>query len=248
MTETGEAKRRGDRPIGFRPMYRQVKEKLVGRIADGTWAPGMMVPSEVQVAADLGVSQGTVRKAMDEMAAESLLVRRQGRGTFVACLDDARILFQFFRIVPDVGERALPDSKVLSVSRVIDPEAAGRLGLASDAPIVDVERVRYLGDIACIHERIALPAVLFPDIESGPPLPNNIYALFASRYGVTVAGARERLKAVAAGPRQVELIGASPGEPLMAIDRLATGLDEAPVEWRRSWCRTVAHHYVNDLR
>lgn len=239
---------REGRAIGFMPMYRQVKETLVGRIADGTWPPGLMVPSEAQVAAGLGVSQGTVRKAMDEMAAENLLVRRQGRGTFVACLDDARVLFQFFRIVSDDGERTLPDSRVLSVSRGTDPEAASRLGLAPDAGIVCVERVRSLGVVACIHERIALPADMFPGIEAGPPLPNNIYALFATRYGVTVAGARERLKAVAAGPRQAELLGAAEGEPMIAVDRLATGLDGASVEWRRSWCRTIGHHYVNDLR
>ncbi len=206
-----------------------------------------MVPSEIQVAAELGVSQGTARRAMDEMASESLLVRRQGRGTFVACLDDARILFRFFRMVADDGERVLPDSRVLSVGRRPDPEAAERLRLAPGSDVIDIERVRYLDRMACIHERVALPASMFPGIEDGPPLPNNIYALFATRYGVTVAGATERLKAVAAGPRQAELLGAAPGEPMLAVDRLATGLDGALVEWRRSWCRTSGHHYHADL-
>ena len=229
-------------------MYRQVKEALVARIADGRWAPGAMVPSEGQVALDLGVSQGTVRKAMDEMTAESLLIRRQGRGTFVAMLDDARILFQFFRIASDDGVRVFPDSRVLGVVRARDPEAAKRLGVRAGSEVVGIERVRYLGDVACIHERIALPASLFDGIERRASLPNNLYALFASDYGVTVAGARERIKAAAAGPRQSELLGAAPGEPLISVDRVATDLEGATVEWRRSWCRTVGHHYLNDLR
>src|SRR6478672_7519758 len=78
--------------LGFRPLYRQVRDVLVKRIADGVWQAGQMLPSEPDIAADLGVSPGTVRKALDEMTAENLVVRRQGRGTYVARHDDARIL------------------------------------------------------------------------------------------------------------------------------------------------------------
>ena len=92
--------------LGYRPLYRQVKELLMKRLSDGSWTPGQLLPSEPDIAADLGVSPGTVRKALDEMSAESLLVRRQGRGTFVARHDDERILFQFFRLVPDSGARS----------------------------------------------------------------------------------------------------------------------------------------------
>jgi len=66
--------------LGYRPLYRQVKELLMKRLGDGSWAPGQLLPSEPEIAAGLGVSPGTVRKALDEMSSESLLVRRQGRG------------------------------------------------------------------------------------------------------------------------------------------------------------------------
>src|SRR5688500_8333636 len=95
--------KRDDETIGFRPLYRQVKDVLVGRIASGAWRAGDAIPSEFEIAAELATSQGTVRKALDEMTAERLVVRRQGRGTFVARHDDARILFQFFKLVPDEG-------------------------------------------------------------------------------------------------------------------------------------------------
>src|SRR5215208_4371574 len=113
--------------LGFRPLYRQVRDVLVKRIADGVWQAGQVLPSEPEIAADLGVSQGTVRKALDEMTAENLVIRRQGRGTYVARHDDARILFQFFKLVPDSGERSFPDSRVLDVRKSAVPKAADML-------------------------------------------------------------------------------------------------------------------------
>src|ERR1700743_3521619 len=101
--------------LGFRPLYRQVKDVLVKRIAEGAWAEGGALPSEPDLAADLGVSHGTVRKALDELAAENLVVRRQGKGTYVARHDEERILFQFFKLIPDTGERRFPDSRILGV-------------------------------------------------------------------------------------------------------------------------------------
>src|ERR1044072_7210939 len=118
-------------PLGYRPLYRQVKDLLIKRLGDGSWTPGQLLPSEPEIAAGLGVSPGTVRKALDEMSSESLLVRRQGRGTFVASHDEERILFQFFRMVSDSGERRFPESRIISVSVAkADQRAAGRLGIA----------------------------------------------------------------------------------------------------------------------
>src|SRR3546814_9298856 len=68
----------------FKPRYQQVKDLLIGRLIGSYWKPGDLLPSEMQLAEELGVSQGTVRKALDEMTADNLLVRRQGRGTYVA--------------------------------------------------------------------------------------------------------------------------------------------------------------------
>ena len=138
--------------LGYRPLYRQVKELLMKRLGDGSWAPGQLLPSEPEIAAGLGVSPGTVRKALDEMSAESLLVRRQGRGTFVASHDEERILFQFFRMVSDSGERRFPESRTISVSVAKSDElAAARLGIGLKESVVAIERVRSLDGRPCIH-------------------------------------------------------------------------------------------------
>src|SRR5918912_1275476 len=101
-------------PLGYRPLYRQVRELLVRRLAEGVWQPGQLLPSEGQLAAELGVSQGTVRKALDALTAERLLVRRQGRGTFVAEHDEHGT-FHFFKLMPDAGTPSFPESRVVRV-------------------------------------------------------------------------------------------------------------------------------------
>ena len=247
--QAGGSPDRVSNPVGYRPLYRQVKDLLIRRLGDGGWAPGQLLPSEPEIAAGLGVSPGTVRKALDEMTAENLLVRRQGRGTFVVRQDEERILFQFFRLSPDDGGRRLPDSRIVSVTpTTADEAAADRLGLAAGAPVIAIERVRSIDGSPCIHEWITLPAGLFPGLDARESLPNNLYALYATDYGITIARATESLKAVAANARQVDLLNATLGEPLIAIDRLALGLDGVAAEWRRSFCRTERFHYLSDLK
>lgn len=236
-------------PLGYRPLYRQVRDVLVGRIADGAWQPGGILPSEPEIAADLGVSQGTVRKALDDMTAENLVVRRQGRGTFVARHDDERILFQFFRLGrDDGGDRQFPESRVIDV-RLEQAEDADIRVLRATPPtkVVVIERVRSLDGIPCIVERIALPPRLFPAIEERE-LPNNLYDLYAREFGVTIVRASEQVKAVAAEARDAEHLGLPPGTPVLAVDRTAFAIDGSPVERRLSLCRTDNFHYACELR
>jgi GntR family transcriptional regulator len=233
--------------LGFRPLYKQVRDRLTRRIGDGRWKAGEMVPSEIQIAAELGVSQGTVRKALDDMTAAKLLVRRQGRGTFVATHDEARILFQFFKLKPDAGEQVFPESEVLScLAADADGEEAARLALYPGEPVIRVRRVRSLQGRPCIVETITLPAAMFDGIERDP-VPNNLYDHFARVYGVTVAGGSERMKAVAADRETARLLGIAEGTALLLIDRVATALDGRPIERRLSFCLTRDISYVTEL-
>lgn len=233
---------------GFKPLYSQVRDNLVQRIADGRWKAGEALPSEMQIAAELGVSQGTVRKALDEMTAANLLVRRQGRGTFVATHDEARILFQFFKLKPDAGEGVFPESEVLdAVVAAADAAEAAKLGLASGGNVIRIRRLRSLEGRRCIVETIVLPAVVFDGIQQGE-IPNNLYDTYARRFGVTIAGGNEILKAVAASPEVAAVLGLAPGAPLLLIDRVATSLDGRPMEWRVSLCETSDVHYATELR
>ncbi len=194
------------------------------------------------------MSQGTVRKALDDMTAAKLLVRRQGRGTYVATHDEARILFQFFKLKPDEGEGIFPESEVLdAATAAADAREAAKLGLYAGEPVIRIRRLRSLEGRRCIVETIVLPAALFDGIQDGD-IPNNLYDTYARRFGVTIAGGHETLKAVAASPETAAALGLSPGAPLLLIDRVATSLDGRPMEWRVSLCETSAVHYATELR
>jgi GntR family transcriptional regulator len=247
-TDARAARGASSEPLGFRPLYRQARDLLVKRIVDGEWPPGAALPSESEIAADLGVSQGTIRKALDELEAEKFVVRRQGKGTFVARHDEARILFQFFKLIPDSGDSEFPESQILGVAPdSADARTAAALDLRPGARVVRIERLRSLAGQVCIVERIALPRALFPAIEKRE-LPNNLYELYRSDFGVTVVRASEKLKAVAAPRREAKHLGLQPGAPLLSVDRTAIAADGRPAEWRLSLCNTERLHYWSDLR
>ncbi len=233
----------------FKPLYARIKDALLQRLVSGEWPPGALLPSEIALAAEYGVSQGTLRKALDELAVERLVVRQQGRGTVVARHDSERALFQFFHIHGADGRRQLPDSRVLGVnSAMANREEAVALELEARARVLRIERVRYLGDQPAMVETLTLPRALFPGLGEGDePLPNALYALYQRRYGITVARASEQLRAVTADPRDAEQLGIEPGTPLLEIRRIARDLQDRAVELRRSRLDTRQHYYLNEL-
>ena len=111
----------------FSPLYQQIKALVLQSLQSGEWKPGEAIPSEMDLAARFKVSQGTVRKAIDELATENLLVRRQGKGTFVATHAEERFQFRFLKLQPDHGN---PQSQGPAQS----PQLLLRRQWRSDAP------------------------------------------------------------------------------------------------------------------
>jgi GntR family transcriptional regulator len=236
-------------PIGFKPLYAQVRERLMRRLVDGDWSPGMLLPSEMELARQLNVSQGTVRKALDSMTADNLLLRRQGRGTYVAEPEESRIMFQFFRLSPDEGSASFPDSKVLSTGTASPTKTEKEaLGLKDTDEVIRIERIRSLSGQPLLIETITLPASRFPDFDDLTIIPNNVYRLYSDRWGITIGSAEERLKAISASTRDATKLGCDTGEPLLLISRLARDLENRPVELRWSRCITRDIHYAVNLR
>ncbi|TPW31932.1 GntR family transcriptional regulator [Pararhizobium mangrovi] len=235
--------------VGFKPLYAQVKDRLIRRLVDGTWPPGMALPSEFELAQELKVSQGTVRKALDAMTSENLLVRRQGRGTFVTVPEESRILFQFFHLKPDSGTVTFPQSTVLKLSKTTPTAAeAEPLALSRRAKVWRIERVRSFADAPIIVETITLPVTRFEGLDTLETIPNNVYELYSKRWGITIAQSEERLKAISASARDASHLKCPEGEPLLLISRLARDLEAQPVELRWSRCLTRTVHYGVKLR
>jgi GntR family transcriptional regulator len=224
---------------GYRPLYRQVYDIMVRKVAQGVWRPGASLPSEQNLAREMGVSQGTMRKVLDALTAENLLERRQGKGTFVAENSEERTLFRFFRISRPGGKRMTPErvDETVKVRASRAPERT-KLGLERTDRVVEILRTRHIEKVPSIRESIILPATLFPGIEKRSSLPNSLYSLYQSDYGLNIVAAHEELSAQLATEEDQEQLEIPKGSPIMVIERLAVSLQEQKVEWRISRVRS----------
>ncbi len=234
----------------YSPLYRQIKTLIVQGLDRGEWKPGEAIPSEMDLAARFQVSQGTVRKAVDELAADNVLVRRQGKGTYVATHYEERVRFRFLSMAPDDG-RALPaTSRVLGCRRMRAPaDVARALDVRAGAGVVQVQRVLAFDGTPTILDEIWLPGTLFKgltlerlSVYKGP-----MYALFESEFGVSMIRAEEKVRAVSASAADAEHLGVAPGSPLLSVERVSFTYGDRPVEMRRGLYVTERHFYRNSL-
>lgn len=233
---------------GYRPLYRQVYDIIVRRVAQGQWRPGESLPSEQALAVELGVSQGTMRKVLDALTAEKLLERRQGKGTFIAEHTQERALFRFFRMARPGGERVTPAPGVESLKvRASRAAEQAKLDLARGDRVVEIIRTRLIDGRPAIREVIILPSALFPGIEKRAALPNTLYSLYQTEFGINIVSAREELSAVLATPEDETVLQVAAGAPMLLIDRLAVSLQDLKVEWRISRVRTEDFVYAVTL-
>jgi GntR family transcriptional regulator len=232
------------------PLYKEVKRLLTQSLQAHEWHPGEALPSEARLAERFRVSIGTIRKAVDEMVAERVLVRQQGRGTFVATHNASRLMFQFFRIVRDDGERQLPEPELIGFEkgRAEAPEARA-LGILTGDRVIRVRNLLKLAGAPIVLDDIVLAQSRFPDLTEKVfrTRDNTIYSLYQTRYGINVVRAAERLKATLADRAMARILAVEPGAPLLRIDRVALTYHDAPVELRRSLVQTANHAYVSDL-
>lgn len=234
----------------FSPLYRQIKSLMVHSLETGDWKPGEPIPSESDLAARFSVSQGTVRKAIDEMAQENLLVRRQGKGTFVATHSDPGSTTRFLRVHSQSGETEDRVSRPLSCqTEDAGHKVARALGLAPGERVYRVERLLEFAGIPVVYDEIFLPEELFSglDLDMLKSSERSLYSLFESRFGIHMVRAEERISAVLAENHVCKLLGVEEGCPLLLVDRIAMTYANKPVEWRRGHYLTKNHCYVNEL-
>ncbi len=235
----------------FKPLYLQVRALLIDLLEAGEWKPGEAIASELELAARFDVAAGTVRKAIDALAADNLLVRRQGKGTYVAThTQEHPSRVRFLRIRRDDGVDEYPASRLLDVRRgKASADTARLLSLRSGDPVLMLRRLLEFEGVPGVLDDIVLPATLFRGLTKaryeayrGP-----LYGFFEAQFGVRMLKAQERLKAVAADAQSAAALAIEIGEPLLAVERVSYTYGERPVELRRGLCVTSHCHYFNVL-
>ena len=237
----------------FSPLYRQIKNLLLARLHSGEWKPGESIPSEIDLAAQFRVSQGTVRKAIDELAAENLLMRRQGKGTFVTTHTERQVQYRFLKLLPDhdsPNDEGRAQRQILEFRRMrATPQQAQALQLPPDAPLIHIRRVLSFQGVPTILEDIWLPAHALKgineDIVTGYQGPT--YALLEEEFGVHMVRAEEKLKAVLPDAEAMRILDIPAHTALLHVQRLAFTYHDTPMELRSGLYRTDTHHYHNEL-
>jgi GntR family transcriptional regulator len=241
----------------FSPLYQQIKSLILQSLQAGEWKPGEAIPSEIDLSARFKVSQGTVRKAIDELAAEHLLLRRQGKGTFVATHAEHQVQYRFLRLIPDEGDASSEgpaQRRIVDCRRLRAPaDIARALALRAGDALLQVRRVLSFGHdgavVPTILEDLWLPGGPFKGLtaERLSDYHGAMYALFEIEFGVRMVRAEERIRAVSAGLEQAQLLQVAPGTPLLSVERVAYTYNDVPMELRRGLYRTDTHHYRNAL-
>jgi len=237
-------------PPARRPLYEQIKILLTNSLVAGEWKPGEAIPSEMDLAERYHVSQGTVRKAVEELAAEKILMRRQGKGTFVASHTEPAYQYRFLRLAPDSGERVHPVNTFFGLERGRpSPEAASALGLDEGAPVLGFKRVMSFAARPIVLDAIVFAAARFPGFTLAEleEFHGSVYGFYETVFGVRMIRARENVRAVAADSVAAAHLKVAAGTPLLQVDRVAYTYGDEPVEWRRGLCVTRDYSYVNDL-
>jgi GntR family transcriptional regulator len=228
-----------------RPLYLQVHDILADRIATGVWGPGANIPNELILAQELGVSLGTVRKALQQLEADQLIARKQGRGTFVIDHTAAEKICRFINLRGNDGERVQGVGELLS--QTVRPVAAGeeaeRLQVDASEPVVWTKRLRRLNGRPFQVEERCLVVSRFPGLQASAVGDYKVIVL-AQKFGVHLSRACEHARLAVATPELAALLSVDVGTSLLALDRVIFSGDGLPVERRIAFCHLQDEFYL----
>jgi GntR family transcriptional regulator len=223
---------------------------ILASLQASEWLPGDAIPSEMELAARYAVSQGTVRKAIDELAAQNLLIRRQGKGTFVATHQEEDFQYRFLRLEPDSGEKLHLKNQFLVCENIqSDPYIAQLLKLKPSDSMIRIDRIQSSAGRPIVFEEIWLPEARFKglNLDMLNAWPGPMYAFYESEYATHMVRAEEKIKAVLAGSDLAQHLQVVEGAALLSVERVAFTYGNKPVEVRRARYDTNGQHYDNKL-
>jgi GntR family transcriptional regulator len=231
------------------PLYRVVEDLIRELISSGQLVPGDLIPSESQLARELDVSPGTVKKAITNLVWEKLLFRHQGKGTYVSRVDFEKSLFRFFSYGDSQGRSIRIHKK--TTARFLQPGPSNvcrTLGVAENTLLVYIERVGVIGDQPILVEYSWWLASLVPGLEDeNLYIPDYLYALILDRFGIPVVRAMETLTADAADTKTANIIGVNEGTPVIVLKRMTYTKDDRIVEVRTTKGRSDRFSYKTEI-
>jgi GntR family transcriptional regulator len=215
------------------PLYSQVTDTLRTRIIEGLWGEGDRVPAESELCREFGVSSITVRRAVANLVAEGLLVRWQGRGTFVTLnggiVQGPPQLTSFTNEIVSRGWR--PGARVVSVrTEAARADVATKLGLKPLAQVTILERVRLADGVPVARQIAHLPALLFPGLERHDFEHESLYDVLKDAYGTRPTTATELYRAINVRGDTARLLQVEVGSPAFSVERVSSDASRRRIE------------------
>jgi GntR family transcriptional regulator len=232
------------------PLYVEVKKKITQSLIQGEWGPGEAIPSEIELANIYDVSQGTVRKAIDDLSAESILVRRQGKGTYVATHNEENIQLRFLRLTSQFGLNEKLDNQLISFSKEkATNKLAKILNINPSSTIISVTRILTFNENPLILDVIKIPAQSFRGLTAEMIVENNgsMYRMYETDFGVRMLRADEKILAITANSETASHLKVQETHPLLSVERISYTYKNKPLEWRLGLCVTDNHFYRSEL-
>jgi GntR family transcriptional regulator len=232
------------------PLYIQIKKRIIESLVSSEWVPGQSIPSEMALAKKYNVSQGTVRKAIDDLAADKILIRRQGKGTFVSTHNEENIQLRFLRLTEKSGKKEQLENKLISFEKEkASNQIAKVLGINTSSTLISIKRLLTFNGKPLILDLIKIPSVSFRGLTSEKVVEKkgSMYRMYETDFGIQMLHADEKIKAVAANKESSSNLNISEGSPLLSVERLSYTYDAKPIEWRLGLCVTLDHYYKTEL-
>jgi GntR family transcriptional regulator len=229
------------------PLYAQIREQIFEALRSGRWSVNNPLPSETKLASEFSVSQGTIRKAIDDLVAQNILYRHQGRGTFIRRHDEQQSLFRFFNLTRVDGTKPAPESvNIHCKTRKGLKQECAALRVPTGDRLIEILRLRRLDNAPIILETILVSQQRFPNLNK-QVLPNTLYELYGDNYNVYITRAEEQIRATLPNALVCENLCVGISTPLIEIRRIAYDLHDQPVELRISKCVTESFVYTCSL-
>ncbi|MFT4064061.1 GntR family transcriptional regulator [Paraburkholderia sp.] len=225
----------GLRNPGEQPLYEIVRAGILERLRTGQWAAGDKIPTEPQLAGEFGVGIGTIRRAVEELVAERLLIRRAGRGTIVARFTDEHAFDQYFSFVDASGASLKVSARLLRFGKErASQDVAATLRLERGARLAAVENLRLQDDVPLMLDRLWIPLDVFPDLDAKTfaARRGSIYGFYQEHFGISVVRVVEDLGGAVADDDVASALSIEVGAPVLRIERTAYTFKDQPVEFR----------------
>jgi GntR family transcriptional regulator len=225
----------GLRTPGEQPLYEIVRAGILERLRTGQWTAGDKIPTEPQLAEEFGVGIGTIRRAVEELVAERLLIRRAGRGTIVAKFADEHAFDHYFSFVDTEGELLKVTARLLRFGKErASSELAATLKLARGARLATADNLRLHDDVPVMLDRLWFPLDVFPTLEAEmfKARRGSIYGFYQEHFGISVVRVVEDLGGATADEEVARALNIEVGAPVLRIERTAFTFKDQPVEFR----------------